>query len=107
MKQEYVQIKRALISVSDKTNLDSLVHFLNENKIELISTGGTKKYIEGLGIPVTAVESITGNPEAFGGRMKSISFQISSGLLFRRHHETDLSEAKKLNIQPKIGRAHV
>lgn len=100
MKQEHVQIKRALISVSDKTHLDRLVQYLNENKVELISTGGTKKYIEGLGIPVTAVESITGNPEAFGGRMKSISFQISSGLLFRRYNETDLSEAKKLNIQP-------
>ena len=100
MKQEPVFIKRALISVSDKTHLDRLVHYLNENKVELISTGGTKKYIEGLGIPVTAVESITGNPEAFGGRMKSISFQISSGLLFRRFNETELFEAKKLNIQP-------
>lgn len=100
MKKEHVFIKRALISVSDKTHLDRLVHYLNENKVELVSTGGTKKYIEGLGIPVTAVESITGNPEAFGGRMKSISFQISSSLLFRRNNETDLSEAKKLNIQP-------
>ncbi len=100
MKQEHVQIKTALISVSDKTNLDTLVHFLNENKVELVSTGGTKMYIESLGLPVTAVEGITGNPEAFGGRMKSISFQISSGLLFRRYNETDLSEAKKLNIQP-------
>lgn len=100
MKKEQVEIKRALISVSDKTQLDRLVQYLNENKVELISTGGTKKYIESLGLPVTAVESITGNPEAFGGRMKSISFQISSGLLFRRHNEIDLGEAKKLNIQP-------
>lgn len=100
MKQENLGIKRALISVSDKTGIDKIAKFLFEYKVELISTGGTKKYLEELGLPVTSVESLTGNPEAFGGRMKSISFQISSGLLFRRYHEQDQKESKDLNIKP-------
>jgi len=101
MKQENRKIKKALISVSDKTGLEKLVRFLHEFKVEIISTGGTQKFIESLNIPVTAVESVTKNPEAFGGRMKSISFQIGSGLLYRRYHETDLKEASAMNI-PEI-----
>lgn len=93
-------IKRALISVTDKTHLAELVSVLQSFQVEIISTGGTKKFIEDLGINVTGIEKITGNPEAFGGRMKSISFPVSSALLFRRHHEKDLEEAKELNIQP-------
>lgn len=100
MKQENLPIKRALISVSDKTDIEKIAKFLFEYKVELISTGGTKKYLEDLGLPVTSVESLTGNPEAFGGRMKSISFQISSGLLFRRNHEQDQKESMALNIKP-------
>lgn len=100
MKQENLGIKRALISVSDKTGVDKIAKFLCEYKVELISTGGTKKYLEELGLPVTSVESLTGNPEAFGGRMKSISFQVSSGLLFRRYHEQDQKESTELNIKP-------
>jgi len=93
-------IKRALISVTDKSQLGELVQMLHSHKVELISTGGTKKFIEDLGVPVTGIEKVTGNPEAFGGRMKSISFPVSSALLFRRHHEKDLAQAKELNIEP-------
>jgi len=99
MNQELVKIKTALISVSDKTNLDRLAQFLLDYNIQMISTGGTQKYLENLGFAVTPAESLTNNPEAFGGRMKSISFQISSGLLYRRYHEQDQFEAEKLNIQ--------
>lgn len=100
MRNENRKITRALISVTDKTNLTMLVETLHKNKIEIISTGGTKKFIEDLGIPVTSIEKVTGNPEAFGGRMKSISFPVTSGLLFRRYHETDIVEARELNIEP-------
>ncbi len=92
--------KRALISVSDKTNLDQLALTLKECGVEIISTGGTAEYLKNLGIEVTSIQSVTGNPEAFGGRMKSISFQVSSALLFRRDHEVDQAEAKKLGIRP-------
>lgn len=93
-------IKRALISVTDKTHLDTLTKVLKDKNVEIISTGGTKKYLEDLGYKVTCISKITGNPEAFGGRMKSISFPVTSSLLYRRHHQDDLREAKELNIDP-------
>ncbi len=99
MRQEDRLIKRALVSVTDKTNLATLVETLRSFNVEIISTGGTKKFIEDLGIPVTSIEKVTGNPEAFGGRMKSISFPVTSALLYRRHLETDLTEARELNIE--------
>ncbi|MBY0415842.1 MAG: bifunctional phosphoribosylaminoimidazolecarboxamide formyltransferase/IMP cyclohydrolase [Bdellovibrionales bacterium] len=100
MNETNVQIRRALISVTDKTNLDILVRVLVDHNVEIVSTGGTKKYIEELGFKVTPIELVTGNPEAFGGRMKSISFPVSSALLFRRHHEVDIQEARELKISP-------
>lgn len=92
-------IKRALISVTDKSHLADLIQVLQTFNVEIISTGGTRKFIEELGVKVTGIEKVTGNPEAFGGRMKSISFPVSSALLFRRHHEQDLAEARELNIE--------
>jgi phosphoribosylaminoimidazolecarboxamide formyltransferase / IMP cyclohydrolase len=93
-----VKIKRALISVSDKSYLDVLAKKLSEQGVEIISSGGTRNYILGLGIDVTPIEKVTGNPEAFGGRMKTLSFQVSSSLLFRRNNESDIKQAKELGI---------
>ncbi len=94
-----LKIKRALISVSDKANLETLAPVLIEHGVEIISSGGTAKHLEGMGIPTTKVTEITKNPEAFGGRMKTISFQIGSSLLFRRDNPKDLEDAKNLGIQ--------
>jgi len=91
-------IRRALISVSDKTGLDILGHALHKCGVEIISTGGTRSYLEERQIPVTPIEDVTGNPEAFGGRMKTISFEIASALLFRRGD--DDAEAETLGIKP-------
>ena len=91
-------IKTALISVSDKTGITELAKALKKYEIEIISTGGTKKVLEEAGIEVTDISSVTGNPEAFGGRMKTISFNIESALLFDR--EKDTEEAAKLGIKP-------
>lgn len=99
MKNDLRAIKRALISVTDKSHLESLVMALHLKGVEIISTGGTKKFIEDLKIPVTSIEKVTGNPEAFGGRMKSISFPVTSALLYRRYHPTDLEEARELKIE--------
>ena len=99
MKEESRLIKRALISVSDKSGLQVLVEKLHAHKVEMISTGGTMKFIEDLGFPVTPIEKLTGNPEAFGGRMKSISFPVSSALLFRRYHNNDQLQAREHNIE--------
>ena len=92
-----IKIKRALISVSDKSGIESLAKTLHAKGCEIISTGGTKKVLELAGIPVTEISKVTGNPEAFGGRMKTISFQIESALLFDR--EKDADEAKSLGIE--------
>jgi phosphoribosylaminoimidazolecarboxamide formyltransferase / IMP cyclohydrolase len=96
--ENLIKIKRALISVSDKTGIVELVKELKNLNVEIISTGGTKKVLEAAGIEVTDISKVTGNPEAFGGRMKTISFNIESALLYDR--EKDVEEAKKLNIEP-------
>ena len=95
-----VPIRRALISVSDKRLLEQLVPVLQDKKIEVVSSGGTAKALRTLGLDVTPIEQVTGNPEAFGGRMKTLSFQVSSALLYRRGHEADEAQAKSLGIDP-------
>lgn len=95
---EKIQIKRALISVSDKTDIEKIANTLAYLGCEIISTGGTAKTLEEAGLEVTDISRVTGNPEAFGGRMKTISFQIESALLFDR--EKDREEAFMLGIEP-------
>ena len=97
-KQRLRPLRRALLSVSDKTGLLPLAQALQAQGCELISTGGTRKVLEEAGIPSIEISQITGNPEAFGGRMKTISFQIESALLFDR--ERDAQEAANLGIEP-------
>ena len=94
---EDIKIKRALLSVSDKTGIVELAKVLQGFNCEIISTGGTKKVLEEAGILVTDIQQVTGNPEAFGGRMKTISFNIESALLFDR--EKDKQEAEKLGVK--------
>ncbi|MCC7223715.1 MAG: bifunctional phosphoribosylaminoimidazolecarboxamide formyltransferase/IMP cyclohydrolase [Chitinophagales bacterium] len=92
------KISRALLSVSDKCGIIDLAKTLHQHGCELISTGGTAKVLLEAGLPVTDISAVTGNPEAFGGRMKTISFQIESALLFDR--ERDAAEAAALRIYP-------
>ena len=93
-----IKVKRALLSVSDKSGLVPFAQKLDQHGVEIISTGGTKKVLEEAGLTVTDISEVTGNPEAFGGRMKTISFQIESALLFDR--EKDGAEADSLGIKP-------
>jgi len=93
-----IPIKRALLSVSDKTNLIPLAQTLVQMGCEIISTGGTRKQLDEAGISSIEISTVTGNPEAFGGRMKTISFHIESALLFDR--EKDAQEAMDLGIAP-------
>src|SRR5690606_27099103 len=83
-----------------KTGLETLARALHDNGVEIISSGGTLKHLAELGIPATPIEKVTGNPESFGGRMKTISFQVASGLLFRRDNAQDVAEAQALGIRP-------
>jgi phosphoribosylaminoimidazolecarboxamide formyltransferase/IMP cyclohydrolase len=94
-----MKLKRALVSVSDKTGIVPFCQFLHSKGVELVSTGGTAKILSENKIPFIPIEKITGNPEAFGGRMKTISFQVGSALLFRRDHEEDLIQAAKFGIE--------
>lgn len=93
-------IRRALLSVSDKTGLISLAQSLVQKNVELIASGGTAKALKEAGFKVTPVETLTGNGEAFQGRMKTISFEIASSLLFRRDDAQDVEQARTLGITP-------
>ncbi len=74
------KIKTALISVWDKTGIVDLAKFLDENNIEIISTGGTKKILEDNGINVTSVSDITKQKEVMNGRVKALHPKIFGGI---------------------------
>ena len=93
-----VKIKRALISVSDKTGLIDLARTLVAYGVEILSTGGTAKALQEAGIPVTLVEDWTGFPECFGGRLKTLSPKIYGGLLYRRDNPSDIADSKRLGM---------
>jgi phosphoribosylaminoimidazolecarboxamide formyltransferase/IMP cyclohydrolase len=97
---DFVKIKRALFSVSDKEGAVGFARFLSERGVEILSTGGTGKVLQAAGIAYTPMEKITGNPEAFGGRMKTISFPFASALLYRRDNAEDVATAKKMGLDP-------
>jgi len=87
-----------LLSVSDKTGIVELAQALAAIGCEIISTGGTQAALRAAGIATTDISRVTGNPEAFSGRMKTISFAIGSALLYDR--ERDAAEAATLQISP-------
>lgn len=93
------KISRALISVYNKENLDPIVHLLGKAGVEFVSTGGTQQYIEKLGYKVIPVESLTGYPSIFGGRVKTLHPAIFGGILYRREEASDLKEAREHKIE--------
>jgi phosphoribosylaminoimidazolecarboxamide formyltransferase / IMP cyclohydrolase len=95
---QLIRPKTALLSVSDKTHIEALARGLQQYDIQLISTGGTKDTLVRAGLRVRDIQTVTGNPEAFQGRMKTISFQVASGILFDRNR--DKAEAEQLGIAP-------
>jgi phosphoribosylaminoimidazolecarboxamide formyltransferase/IMP cyclohydrolase len=93
-------MKRALISVSDKTGIEAFAKQLSEMGIEIVSTGGTAKRIEDAGIPVIRVSELTGFPECLDGRVKTLHPVIHAGLLAVRDSEDHMAQLKKLKIDP-------
>ena len=90
-------IRRALISVFDKSELESLSRGLHAAGVELVSTGSTAMRIESFGLPVTRVEQVTGFLECFDGRVKTLHPRIHAGILAdlrRREHRDELLELK-------------
>ncbi len=93
-----VKIKSALISVYYKEHLDQLVRKLNELDVKIFSTGGTKAFIDELGIPVTEAEELTGYPSILGGRVKTLHPAIFGGILSRRDQAVDQQQMIDFNI---------
>lgn len=98
--EEPLQIKRALLSVSDKTGIAKLAKTLHKAGVEIISTGGTAKAIRDAGIPVTDVSEITEFPECLDGRVKTLHPKIHGGILARTSHQPDNDEIDELGISP-------
>ncbi len=93
-------MRRALLSVSDKTGLIPFARGLLDLGFELLSTGGTAKVLEAASIPVTAVEAVTGFPEMLGGRVKTLHPAIHGGILARRDEVGDMAalDAAGINL---------
>jgi len=92
-------MKRALISVSDKTNIIYFTKNLVELGYQIISTGGTKKLLEQSQIKVTSIDEYTGFPEILNGRVKTLHPKVHGGLLALRDNESHVKEVKDNNIE--------
>ena len=95
----YTKISRALISVSDKSGLLELANLLHQNNIEIISTGGTAKYLSENNIPITAVSDLTNFPEILDGRVKTLHPSIHAGLLADLSKSAHEEQLKKHGIK--------
>ena len=93
-------IRAALLSVYHKDRLAPLVEVLRQHGVTLYSTGGTQQFLEEMGAEVTAVEDLTGFPEVFGGRVKTLHPKVFGGILHRRHEAADLAQAEQHGIPP-------
>ena len=91
-------MRRAILSVSDKTGLVPFAQALAARGFELVSTGGTAKALAGAGLPVVNVSDVTGFPEMMDGRVKTLHPKIHGGILARRHHPEDLALAEQHGI---------
>ncbi len=94
-----VRVKRALISVSDKSGIEEFGKGLYELGIQILSTGGTAKLIKNLGIPVRYVSDYTGFPEMLDGRVKTLHPKIHAGLLALRDNPEHIREIDEQNIE--------
>ncbi len=93
-----VRIRRALLSVWDKTGIVDLARDLVDRGVEILSTGGTLRTLTEAGVPATSVKDFTSHPEIFDGRVKTLHPRLEGAILFRRHDQ--LEEAVRLDIPP-------
>jgi phosphoribosylaminoimidazolecarboxamide formyltransferase/IMP cyclohydrolase len=94
------RIKRALLSVSDKTGILELAAALHRHGVEILSTGGTAKALADAGIPVVQVSDFTGQPEILEGRVKTLTPQIHGGILARRASASHRREMTRHHLKP-------
>lgn len=93
-------VRRALVSVFDKTGLEDLVRGLADAGVELVSTGGSAATIEGLGLPVTKVEELTGFPECLDGRVKTLHPKVHAGILADSRLPDHVRQLDELGVAP-------
>ena len=98
--RDLVQVRRALISVSDKTGLEELARGLGDAGVEIVSTGSTAQKIRDLGVSVTDVSQVTGFQEALDGRVKTLHPAVHSGLLADLRLEDHRSQLAELGFAP-------
>ena len=94
------EIKRALISVYDKTGLEDLAKALGDAGVEIVSTGSTAAKIAAAGVPVTQVEELTGFPECLEGRVKTLHPKVHAGILADTRKDDHLSQLNELGVEP-------
>lgn len=97
---EFLPIKRALLSVTDKTDLIPFAAFLADNGVALVSTGGTCKALKDAGLPVTQVSDVTGFPEIMDGRVKTLHPRIHGGILADKDNPAHLAQLAEHGIEP-------
>lgn len=95
-----MRIKRALLSVSDKTGIVELGKFLSNKGVEIISTGGTMKALRDAGVPVTYVSDVTGFPEIMDGRVKTLNPKIHGAILAVRSNPEHMQALAEHDITP-------
>jgi phosphoribosylaminoimidazolecarboxamide formyltransferase/IMP cyclohydrolase len=93
-------IRRALVSVYDKTGLEDLARGLHEAGVELVSTGSTAGRIAAAGVPVTKVEELTGFPECLDGRVKTLHPKVHAGILADLRLEDHRQQLAELGVEP-------
>ena len=93
-------IRRALVSVYDKTGLEELARGLHEAGVELVSTGSTAARIAAAGVPVTKVEELTGFPECLDGRVKTLHPKVHAGILADLRLESHRQQLDELGVAP-------
>lgn len=93
-------IRRALVSVYDKTGLEELARGLHEAGVELVSTGSTAGRIAAAGVPVTKVEELTGFPECLDGRVKTLHPRVHAGILADLRLDSHREQLAELGVEP-------
>jgi phosphoribosylaminoimidazolecarboxamide formyltransferase/IMP cyclohydrolase len=97
---QMLPIRRAILSVTDKSGLTDFATFLVKNNVELVSTGGTQKALESAGLPVIAVSAVTGFPEILNGRVKTLHPKIHAGILANKDDPSHLQTLVEKDIRP-------
>ena len=100
MTQTSRPLKRALVSVYDKTGLEDLARDLHAAGVSIVSTGSTAKTIEAAGVPVTPVEELTGFPECLDGRVKTLHPRVHAGILADLRLEDHQRQLADLEVEP-------